>query len=179
MCPGHATTRWVQDTSPHRFQHDPHSSTLCVSSVMILPSGVSFRGALNSGGYTRNAPNSGRDLANERKGSTWREDGAAQWRRFSERHPSCSAKNNAKSHSSHATYERDTSGKCSMHPISWTHADYGSVTRDRLSKTYKRATAASIRVESLSLHPRRCRKCSTIQLIHIDSTGYERDYPEY
>lgn len=54
----------------HRFQHDPHSSTLCVSSVMILPSGVSFKGALNSGGYTRNAPNSGRDFARDRSGST-------------------------------------------------------------------------------------------------------------
>lgn len=58
---------------PHRFQHDPQSSTLWVSSVTILPSGVSFRGALNSGGYTRNAPNSGRDLARDRRGSTYNE----------------------------------------------------------------------------------------------------------
>lgn len=57
---------------PHRFQHDPHSSTLWVSSVTIFPSGVSFRGALNSGGYTRNAPNSGRDLARDRNGSTFK-----------------------------------------------------------------------------------------------------------
>ena len=60
---------------PHRFQHDPQSSTLWVSSVTILPSGVSFRGALNSGGYTRNAPNSGRDLARDRKGSTFEVNG--------------------------------------------------------------------------------------------------------
>lgn len=55
---------------PHRFQHDPHSSTLRVSSVTYLPSGVSFDGALNSGGYTRKAPNSGLPFAKERRGST-------------------------------------------------------------------------------------------------------------
>lgn len=64
----------THSSSPHRFQHDPHSSTLWVSSVTILPSGVSLRGALNSGGYTRNAPNSGRPLARDRRGSTYNRD---------------------------------------------------------------------------------------------------------
>jgi hypothetical protein len=41
-----------------------------VSSRTILPSGVSFCGALNSGGYTRKAPNSGLFLASDRSGST-------------------------------------------------------------------------------------------------------------
>ena len=53
----------------YRFHAEPHRSIRALSSNTMVPSGVSFAGASYSGGYTRNACNSGFPLAKDRRGS--------------------------------------------------------------------------------------------------------------